>query len=250
MSAKDIEMGMNRTGVGTSPIDAKATIEGATFGPITPGGLEGAIEERRLYASDPEPVGAVPLPTTLKGAAQGAVAVLSGHPLARLVDKLGERLAFERTGTRLYEALLVKLDAKGSWNGGPSRADLVRIHEQERAHADLIRSSMEAMGADPTAVTPGADVVGVQAQGLLQVIADPRTTTEQSLQAIFTAELTDNEGWKTLVDLALAFGKSEDAAAFRLAQEAEEVHVSAVRAWLAAASIGAPRAITEPSEAA
>jgi hypothetical protein len=41
-----------------------------------------------------------------------------------LVDKLGERLAFERSGTRLYETLLSKFDSYGPFEGGPERAEL------------------------------------------------------------------------------------------------------------------------------
>ena len=33
------------------------------------------------------------------------------RPTSVLIDKLGERLAFERTAVRLYEALRVKLEA-------------------------------------------------------------------------------------------------------------------------------------------
>ena len=65
------------------------------------------------------------------------------------------------------------------------------------------------MGADPTAETPSADVIGVASQGLLQVITDPRTTLSQSLEAMLTAELTDNDGWETLAALADDLGQTE-----------------------------------------
>ena len=52
------------------------------------------------------------------------------------MDKLGERLAFERAGTRLYEALVSKYDAYGSFTGGPSRDDLEHVMQEEYRRYD------------------------------------------------------------------------------------------------------------------
>ena len=48
------------------------------------------------------------------------------------MDKLGERLAFEHAGARLYEALLAKHRAYGSFDGGPSADDLVAVPRGHR----------------------------------------------------------------------------------------------------------------------
>lgn len=232
MKPQETEMGMNRTGIDMSPIHSKEMIEGAELGPITPGTAEEMDVVRREYIADAEPVGTVPLPGTVKGAIQTAVEWVKGKDPAVFIDKLGERLAFERTGTRLYEALLTKLSVTGSWEGGPTSEDLQQIHDQELAHFDLLRGAMEEIGADPTAMTPAADIAGVESMGIAQVIADPRTTLAQSVHAIFTAELTDHEGWVMLVDLARALGKEEMASEFERAQMHESQHVARVRAWL------------------
>jgi hypothetical protein len=233
MKPQEPQMGMNRTGIDMSPIHSKEMIEGAELGPITAGTDVEMDLVRREYIAEAEPVGTVPLPGTVKGAIQTAVEWVKGKDPAVFIDKLGERLAFERTGTRLYEALLTKLAAMGSWEGGPTREDLQQIHDQELAHFDLLRGAMEEIGADPTAETPAADIVGVESMGIAQVIADPRTTLAQSIHAIFTAELTDHEGWAMLVDLARALGKEEMASQFERAQVHEAQHVARVRAWLA-----------------
>ena len=64
----------------------------------------------------------MPPPTSLKGVAKTAVDMLKGSKPTVFIDKLGERAAFERTGTRLYQGALAKFDVLGSWDGGPTRA--------------------------------------------------------------------------------------------------------------------------------
>lgn len=126
-------LGPNRTGVGTSPSDSKKMLEGVDLGPVTPGGPEIAAELRREYAETDETVGSVPPPTTVKGVVITTVEAIKGHSPMVFLDKLGERLAFERTGTRLYEAILIKLRASDTWQGGPTLADVQRF-QIGRAH--------------------------------------------------------------------------------------------------------------------
>ena len=88
------------------------------------------------------------------------------------------------------------------------------------------------MGGDPTAVTPCADVAGVASTGLLEVVADPRVTLTQALDAILTAELTDNDGWKILIAMAEALGHQDLALRFAEALAAEDRHLTSVRTWI------------------
>ncbi|MFT3764073.1 MAG: ferritin-like domain-containing protein [Minicystis sp.] len=233
MRAQSTTMGLNRTGIGTSPIDSADIIK--TAREACPGGAGNGHNLdllRREYEGDAEPIGTVPIPTTLRGAVTAAVDLLKGRRTAVLVDRLGERLAFERTGTRLYEAILTKHDIFGSWPHGPSRVELQRFHDEELSHFELLRDTMLELGADPTAETPAADVIGVASSGLLQVVTDPRMTLAQSLQALLTAELTDNDGWQMLVDAARADGRESLVPRFQQAQQAEAIHLGFVRQWL------------------
>ena len=239
MRTEVTSLGMNRTGIGTSPVDSAALVRAAEEA-CASAALDGGVSlasVRAAYESEAEPLGTVPIPTTLKGAVKAAVALVKGRGTTAFIDKLGERLAFERTGTRLYEALLTKLDASPSWEGGPTWTELVRFRDEEAAHFALLRRSMEELGADPTAQTPSADVVGVASMGLLQVVTDPRTTLAQSLTALLTAELTDNDGWEMLVDVAEAMKQDEMAERFLRAQEQEDIHLSTVREWLKARAV-------------
>ena len=54
----------------------------------------------------------------------------------------------------------------------------------------------------------------------------------QSLQAILTAELTDNDGWRLLINLSDALGHAEIVRDFEGALENEEEHLATVRGWL------------------
>jgi len=233
----DTATGMNRTGIGLSPIDAKELIEAASRTSPPPGGPEAADVVRASYAADAEVLGSMPPPTTLRGAGAAAVEMLKGERLPAFTDKLGERLAFERTGTRIYEAILAKsMDAQDE----PRVADideLRRFHDQERQHFDLLREAVIKLGGDPTAVTPSADVAAVASTGIVQVVSDPRTTVAQCLSALLITELADHDGWTLLARLADDLGYDELAASFRQALAEEAHHLARVRAWVTGATL-------------
>src|SRR4051794_12973290 len=121
-----IDTGMNRTGIATSPIDSRRTLEGADVGVVSGDGQ--LLEAERVAQSrTARPVGTIPPPMTPKGAIKTIIEKVQGHQVNVLVDKLGERLQFERTGTRLYDALLAKFAAASVHEGGPTRADLEQM---------------------------------------------------------------------------------------------------------------------------
>jgi ferritin-like protein len=157
-----------------------------------------------------------------------------GEAPTLLMDKLGERLAFEHTGARLYEALLSKHRAYGSFEGGPSAEDLMLILTEEYEHADLLSGSIKELGGDPTALTPAANLAMNISAGIPQVLSDPRTNLLQSLEAIVVAELADNECWTALAQLALKAGQDDLAEECGVAIQHERDHLRKVRAWIAA----------------
>jgi len=134
--------------------------------------------------------------------------------------------------------LLVKLDAADAHPGGPTREDLERIRDEELEHFGLVKRSLESLGADPTAVTPSADVIGVASSGLVKVVSDPRVTLNEALKAALTAELVDNDSWLMLADVAERLGQDDMAAEFRRALAEEEDHLARVRSWLTSAVEG------------
>jgi hypothetical protein len=225
--------GLNRTGISTSPKAAPQMIEGAQQDMPPPGSVADMNLFRIDYAKHGEPIGSLTPPPTLKGVAKSALQAMKGQHPTILVDKLGERLAFERAGVRLYDALLAKHDAFGTWNGGPSRALLEENRADELEHFLLLRKAIEDLGADPTMVTPSADVVDVASMGIRQVLGDPRMTLLQALEVQLIAELADDACWVTLIALVKPVDRKL-ADRFEEALAAEERHVLRVREWIAA----------------
>lgn len=80
--------------------------------------------------------------------------------------------------------------------------------------------------------SPSADVAGVASMGIMQILTDPRTSIVQCLQALLTAELTDNDGWGLLIKLADSLGYAEMKTEFESALANEELHLQNVRVWL------------------
>lgn len=231
-------IGHNRTGVVTSSGRVDDMLRGMDeFPPTSSGSKSGAGKVRIAYAragGEALNLGSVPPPATLKGMAKAAFDKVKGDEPTLLMDKLGERLAFERMGTRLYEALVSKHEADGGFEGGPTRAELLEIQQEEFRHFVMLCEVMKEMGGDPTAMTPSADFAANASMGVLKVITDSRTNLLQGLEGILIAELTDRDGWLTLIELARTAGKSEMAQAFETAEQTEMEHLTKVRRWLRA----------------
>jgi rubrerythrin len=235
-STKPTDTGNNRTGIATSPLDSKKLAQGAQSGsPPARFDLEELSSTRLFYSTSAPPVGTMPPPASIKGAIKAAAKAIQGkHPMVFL-DLLGERLAFERTGVRLYDALLTKWDAAQDHTDGPTREEIEEIRDDELAHFGLLKGAIETLGGDPTVMTPSADITAVTSTGIVAVLSDPRTTLNEALKAILVAELADNDAWLTLSDVAERIGQEEMAEQFRVALAAEEEHLLRVRNWVSSA---------------
>jgi rubrerythrin len=252
-------IGMNRTGTAMSPIDVKAMTEAAdALSPAVPIDTAAADAERLTYINESETVGSIPPPASMKGVLKAGMAKMKGGAPSIFMDKIGERIAFERAGTRLYEALITKYEgvqglgdevlvpadqlppadgvaiAPGSVPGESPLQTLQRICGEELQHFRMLGDAMLKLGGDPTAQTPCADVTATASMGILQVVTDPRTTLAQCLNAMLTAELTDNAGWELLVQLAEEAGETELAGRFLGALGQEQEHLAIVKGWLTA----------------
>jgi rubrerythrin len=237
MSNQTASLGRNRSGIATSPNDSRQMMEGAAeFMSME---LEADKQEisqvRQAYAQEGDPIGSVPPPREPKGIAKVLVKGITGSHPTQFLDKLGERCAFERTGARLYEALISKFHAYGGFEGGPELNQLEKIMTDEYNHFRMLSDVIVKLGADPTAITPSANVGATISKGITEIMVDPRTTFVQCLEAILIAELADNECWESLLELARENTKDGVVASFERVRVDEDEHLSSIRTWVAAA---------------
>jgi hypothetical protein len=224
----------NKTGIAQAPELSRDMAQASAEAEPSSTDRDAFVTTHAAYVMAATPVATMPPP----GKEAGSVPPL-------LLDKLAERLAFERSGVRLYEALLLKLGAGQAFDGGPTQAELQHIRDEEYEHFQAVHDAIESTGGDPTAVTPSANLVGVESLGICSVVTDPRADLGASLHAMLIAELTDNAGWEQLIEACRAADYTDLAERFErcLVQEAE--HLASVRRWLdahTAALLGAAAA--------
>ena len=239
--------GENRTGIATAEEGVNAMLEAnERWAPTDPIDTTLAEADRGVYIIESDALGSVPPPVTIQGMLKSGLDKLVGERPEMLMDKIGERIAFERTGTRLYDALILKyeiLSESGNAPALPNPLDagsedlgttLQRIRTEEHAHFLMLSEVMRSLGGDPTAQTPCADATATASMGIMQVVTDPRTTLAQSLNAMLIAELADNAGWELLIALAQEAGKTEIAELFEGAMAEEQEHLVTIKSWLTA----------------
>lgn len=231
---KDLtKIGLNYTGIKMSPLDSQELISFVNDIPASPEiNSEITLEQVRVQSiREAGIIGSVPFPVSITGSVDTLVKKISEQNLEVFIDKLSERAAFERTGVRLYDALIAKII--GLSGESLNKLDtLKQFREEEVKHFKMVISAIESIGADPTVQTPCADIIGVSSLGIIQVITDPRTNLAQSLNALLIAELTDNAGWELLIELAKKFSKNSIAQDFETALIEENNHLITIKDWL------------------
>ncbi|HJV24685.1 MAG TPA: ferritin-like domain-containing protein [Aromatoleum sp.] len=240
------ELGFNRTGVQTSPLalhimqtyaDEQTSMPPAAADGMPDGKAIAAV--RSAYVLEADGVGSVPMPGTLTGAFNTVISKLRGQKPEVLVDKLGERLGFERSGVRLYQALIDKTEALAGRVTLPFTPDDLRhIRDEELEHMHIVASALDSLGADSSAQTPSADVAAVANGGVMQVMTDPRTTISQCLEAMLSAELLDSACWALLIRLSKEADQDALLPQFQRALKRENEHVTRVKGWLETMLLG------------
>jgi hypothetical protein len=229
---------MNRTGIMTSPVETQKLLEAEeALNPLFEGDAADFIDIKVQSIADADRLGSVPPPASVKGIVKTGVKMLTGARPQVFMDKLAERAAYERGGTRLYDALIVKFQSSGGAESGATLEELTKIRGDELEHYHIVVDAVRSLGGDPTAQTPSADIVGVETMGLMQVLNDPRTTFSDCLNAMLIAELTDVDAWSLLANLAEGIGEDDLAKRFREALLEENHHLQQVRTWYQASVV-------------
>jgi tRNA isopentenyl-2-thiomethyl-A-37 hydroxylase MiaE len=156
---------------------------------------------------------------------------LTGNHIEVLVDKVRGKTGFRAHGRALVRCHINKYGVLEDVSE-PLVQSLCRFRNEELAHFELVKSVLLALGADPTAQTPCADVAGVVLSGIIKAVTDPRTNLAQSLDALLSAELIDNAGWELLIKLAGHVNHAEWVEKFQLALKQEAHHLATVRLYV------------------
>jgi hypothetical protein len=212
---------MNRTGTIISPLDSIKTIKGASeLTHPTKGDCTEIGNNRILHMQEAEGIGSIAFNEQ----------IMTGNHA--MMDKLGERLVFERMGARLYEALITKYNGTNHQERLPELTRIEQFYLEKLKHFQNVSEVITNLGGDPTALTPAADVIGAATQGWIQVLTDPRTTFLQSLEIMLHLELVDNAGWELMIELAERNGLGDLAIQFQQILDEEAFHLITVKQWV------------------
>ena len=185
---------------------------------------------RREYIAEAEVVGSVPPARNVKGAASTAMQKLTGKNPEAFIDKLGCRLAFERTGVRLYDALIAKCSALGTACRDSPRY-VWNFRNQELQHFKLVESShaLDWRGSDST------DALRRCRWGRIHG-PDPSIDRSSHIGGAMPGSdsyrrIADNDAWQMLILFAEKMGMDEMARDFGVALSEEDIHLMHVRQW-------------------
>ena len=150
------EFFINRTGIMLNPELGAELLQGAKETvPSSDGNGEDMRLERAEYLQEGTPIGSYPTLVNGQEAEDADESAPDAKGMTILLDKLGERLAFERQGTRLYEAFIQKVEGLPIADGKAPEVDSLRhMRDEECEHFELLQQAIVKLGGDATVQTP------------------------------------------------------------------------------------------------
>jgi bacterioferritin (cytochrome b1) len=147
----------------------------------------------------------------------------------KALDLLNERCAFERTGVKLYDAIIAKM--RKSTDGQPAGLlDQMQEHrDQEKEHEEWLEQEIRSLGGNPHAETDKVRLVETESKGITEVILDGDPDIVHLFHALLLAELADNAGWDLLVQLADQAGDKRSKREFEQRLHDEQEHLVLVK---------------------
>ena len=147
----------------------------------------------------------------------------------KVLDLLNERCAYERTGVRLYDAIIGKIEQSGDSKITKMLGQMQEHRDQEKEHEEWLEERIRALGGDPHAKTTMVQLTETESKGLEAVILDGDPDVSHLFHALLIAELADNAGWDLLVELADEAEDQEAKRGFKKRLHEEEEHLIFVR---------------------
>ncbi len=144
---------------------------------------------------------------------------------AFVLDVLSGRLVFERTGVKLYDSAIRKIERHGEPRYHALVGQLREIREEEAEHARWLEAQIRELGGNPDEKTDLAQLEAEESRGIESIVVDGHDKVIHVLHALLAAELADNAGWDLLVKLADDTGDTTAKLQFakRLAEEAKHL---------------------------
>lgn len=146
-----------------------------------------------------------------------------GRELKLLLEKLGEKLAYDRAFCRLYESFLKKRSTSFLRNirvKGLELKTFERHVAMKAAHYEILQDAFLNLGGDPEAIVPSEDLSTIAKLGIVSIFVDPRANMRSILHSVRIVELTGKS--TTLYLTRLAYAAGLDDLAMDLEQAVEE----------------------------
>jgi len=118
---------------------------------------------------------------------------LAAKNATKVIDLLTERLAFERSGVKLYDTLLGRLRATEDRTLKALLGDVKEHREEEKEHEEWLEGQIRALGGDAHAPTERSVLVQAESEGVERVMRRDDSILHD-FHALLTAELADNAG--------------------------------------------------------
>ncbi len=155
------------------------------------------------------------------------------HNAAFVLDVLSGRLAFERTGVKLYDNAIRKIERNSEPRYHALVGQMCEIRDEEAEHAQWLEALIRGLGGNPDEKTDLAELESEESCGIESIVVDGHDKVIHVLHALLAAELADNAGWDLLVALADEAGDRSAKREFKKRLHEEEEHLVFVRRALA-----------------
>jgi rubrerythrin len=151
------------------------------------------------------------------------------HNRAKVIDLLAGRLAFERAGVRLYDAVIAKLRALRDPGLLLVLGQLQDYRDEEKEHEEWLATQIRELGGDTSVETDMVRLETRESRGIGDVILDGDNDVMHLFHALYAAELADNASWDLLLALADEAGDRDAKKAFKRRLREEDKHLGFAR---------------------
>lgn len=147
----------------------------------------------------------------------------------KVIDLLTERLTFERSGVKLYDSVIRKMEVSNDPQVARMLGQMREHRNQEKEHEEWLEAQVRALGGDAHGQTDMSQLIETESKGIEQVVLDGDPSISHMFHALLTAELVDNAGWELLLELADDADDDEARREFRKRVHHEQDHLIFVR---------------------